>query len=212
MMLIPIKRLFVITFSLIVLTCISVLYLDRPIALFIHNYGWDSRMIFLRIFTEYLPVFILLLLAICILLKVGITFVTKIIVIVYFYITLYITMEIKTLLKLIFGRYWPKTWIKNNLSLINNNVFGFDFWHGVGNMGSFPSGHTTLTTFCVVWLIYLHPNKKWWWIILGIFVVISLIVLDYHFLGDCFAGLTLGLNLGILIIYMKQRCIVTILF
>ena len=111
----------------------------------------------------------------------------------YLYVMLKVTMEVKTGLKIIFGRYWTKTWINNNLSLIHDNVFGFNWWRGYGNQGCFPSGHSTFTAFCCVWLWYLFPRLRYLWLSLMIIMPVCLIALDYHFLGDCLAGLGLGM-------------------
>ena len=94
----------------------------------------------------------------------------------------------KTGLKTIFGRYWTKTWINHNLSLIHDGIYGFNWWHGFGNQGCFPSGHSTYTAFCCFWLYILQPRYKILWFILLVIMPLGLIALDYHYLGDCFAG------------------------
>lgn len=198
------KQLMLANLVLIFFTIIAVFYLDRPIALFMHSSGLDQIKGF-RIITEDSPILIMLFILAVILGKKQLKLKNKLVLAAYFYLGLYLTMELKTGLKIIFGRYWPKTWFNNNLSLIHNNVFGFDFWHGSGNMGSFPSGHTTYVAFCMVWLICLLPHKRYWFLGLFTIVSISFIVLDYHFLGDCIAGLIVGGNCAILSLYLEYK-------
>lgn len=175
---------------------VAVLYLDRPLALFMHNSEFD-QLFQLRYITEKLPDIMAGGIIIAIILsKTIFAWPQKIIMAIYFYVALYISMQIKDLLKIFFGRYWPKTWIQNNLSLINNNVYGFNFLHGSAMVGAFPSGHSACTAFCVMWLIRLLPKCQSGFILIGMMVPISLIILDYHFLGDCLAGIILGGDLA----------------
>lgn len=171
----------------------AVLWVDRPLALAIHHAGIDNYLL-LRHITEGLPPLMMWLLVIAALYRgwqfrwwLGIVYGG------YLYVMLKVTMEVKTGLKIIFGRYWTKTWINNNLSLIHDNVFGFNWWHGYGNQGCFPSGHSTFTAFCCVLLWYLFPRLRYLWLSLMIIMPVCLIALDYHFLGDCLAGLGLGM-------------------
>lgn len=203
---ISLKQLARINLILVVFTSVAVFWLDRPIALFMNHNSFDWIK-YQKIITENLPIFLIVFIIAVILFKSTMKFVNRLILATYFYTTLYITMEINTLLKTIFGRYWPTTWFNNNLSLIHDNVFGFDFWHGVGKMGSFPSGHTACVTFCIIWLIKLIHSKKKWFLWLWGLEPLSLIVLDYHFLGDCLAGLILGMNCAVLSIYAKRKII-----
>lgn len=175
---------------------ISVLYLDRPLALFMHKNGFD-QLLQLRYITEYLTYIIGMTVLIMIMLKKDfLGWMRKLITMGYAYGTLYITITVKNLLKIGFGRYWPKTWIHNNLSLINNNVYGFNFFHGSATIGAFPSGHSTFVLFCVIWLLRFMPEYKGAFIFMGLLVPLCLIILDYHFLGDCLAGIILGIDFG----------------
>lgn len=171
----------------------AVLWLDRPLALWVHASALDSHL-WVRQITEglpkVLPAVVIVLLALPLLLRRK--WWSALVSAVYFYAMLKLTMEIKTGLKIIFGRYWTKTWINHNLSLIHDNVFGFNWWHGFGNQGCFPSGHSTFTAFCCLWLIYAQPRYKYLWLAILVLMPVCLIALDYHFLGDCLAGLGLG--------------------
>ncbi len=61
---------------------------------------------------------------------------------------------IKEQLKFIFGRTWPETWVQNNPSFIRDGVYGFHFMHGGTAYQSFPSGHmgATCALMTVLWI------------------------------------------------------------
>ncbi|HJO93085.1 MAG TPA: phosphatase PAP2 family protein [Victivallales bacterium] len=103
---------------------------------------------------------------------------------------------IKDLLKGVFGRYWPQTYINGNLSLIGMDAYGFNFFHTGLAYQSFPSGHTCVifAAMTVVWLEY--PKLKWLAITLSICVMVGLIGLDYHFVSDVIAGMIVGITTG----------------
>ncbi|MBX9598189.1 MAG: phosphatase PAP2 family protein [Burkholderiales bacterium] len=180
------------------LSALSILFIDRDLALLVHNSGLDSNL-WLRKLTEGLPVLLLVMLVIVALFtKLQSGKLSALLLSAYVYLGLKLMMEIKTGLKTIFGRYWTKTWINHNLSLIHDGIYGFNWWHGFGNQGSFPSGHSTYTAFCCLWLYLLLPRYKAVWLILLIIMPLGLIVLDYHYLGDCLAGVALGLSFAVL--------------
>lgn len=94
--------------------------------------------------------------------------------------------------KIVFSRYWPETWIDNNISLLHGNVYGFNWFHGGNSCASFPSGHTSVTVAAMTVLSVLYPQLRWIALIIVGFVVIGLISLYYHFLSDVIAGGLLG--------------------
>lgn len=99
---------------------------------------------------------------------------------------------IKILLKYLFGRYWPLTWIDHNLSLIRNNAYGFNWLHGNALRAAFPSGHTAVTFAVMVVLWHVYPKWRWLYVTVCVAVMISLIASDYHFVSDVIAGAVLG--------------------
>lgn len=99
---------------------------------------------------------------------------------------------IKDLLKICFGRYWPKTWICHNLSLIQNNVYGFKFFHAGFANEAFPSGHTTVIAAAMASLWLLYPKYRWLYFILAALVIIGIVGTDYHFVGDVVGGAFVG--------------------
>jgi membrane-associated phospholipid phosphatase len=95
-------------------------------------------------------------------------------------------------LKFLFGRYWPETWIEDNPSLIGSDAYGFHPFHFGEAYGSFPSGHTarTFAVLSVVWLAY--PALRWPCIAVCGAVVVGLVGMNYHFVGDTVGGACLG--------------------
>lgn len=92
----------------------------------------------------------------------------------------------------VFGRYWPETWRQDNPSLIDTGTYGFHPFQRGDDIGSFPSGHAArILSFGMVWLIAIPGS----WIILAVIalpMLVSLVALNYHFVGDVIAGSVLG--------------------
>ncbi len=90
------------------------------------------------------------------------------------------------------GRYWPETWFDHNPSLIGTGTYGFHpFAHG-DDIGSFPSGHSArIVGFAAVWWIAM-PRSRALCIALAAPMLVSLVAMDYHFVGDVVAGSVLG--------------------
>jgi membrane-associated phospholipid phosphatase len=102
----------------------------------------------------------------------------------------------KNLLKYVFGRTWPETWVRNNPSLIHDGVYGFNFFHGGAGYASFPSGHTAVTcgAMSVLWIYY--PQWRALYALVVAAVVAGLIGANYHFLSDIIAGGFVGCSSG----------------
>jgi membrane-associated phospholipid phosphatase len=95
------------------------------------------------------------------------------------------------------GRYWPETWHNNNPSLIGTGAYGFHPF-GVGDdIGSFPSGHAARITafFGVFWLVL--PKGRWLYAVLAIPMLVALVAMNYHFVGDVIAGGVVGWLVGV---------------
>lgn len=103
-----------------------------------------------------------------------------------------IAYAIKDQAKFAFGRLWPETWIDNNPSWIANGAYGFSPFHGRAGWSSFPSGHMTgiSAPMSVVW--QRMPKLRGVAALLVGIVAIGLLGADYHFLGDIIAGVYLG--------------------
>lgn len=95
-------------------------------------------------------------------------------------------------LKIIFGRYWPSTWINNNPSLLRDHVYGFNWFHYGSEYASFPSGHTCVTVAIMAMLWLFYPHLRVLAVIITLLVAMGLIGLYYHFVSDVIAGGFLG--------------------
>ena len=175
------------------LALFSVICVDRNLTIMIHNYGMDAWMLRhgLRHITEGLPLALPFAYLVLISFKkptidVG----YRMVYIIYLYSLTKFTILCKQELKILFGRYWPSTWSHNNLSLIHDGVYGFDWFHGTNS--SFPSGHSTFVAIICLSLALIYPRLRYWCYALIAVMVISLVTLNYHFLGDCFAGIALA--------------------
>lgn len=94
------------------------------------------------------------------------------------------------------GRYWPETWHDDNPSLIKNGAYGFHPFQTGDDVGSFPSGHAArIVGFATVfWLAY--PRGRRWCALLAAPMLVALIAMNYHFVGDVVAGSVLGAIVG----------------
>jgi membrane-associated phospholipid phosphatase len=110
-------------------------------------------------------------------------------------VNLVVTLALAESLKFFFGRYWPGTWTHDNPSLLRDGDAGYGFhpFHrGSGEQegwyGSFPSGHTAriVSVMAVVWVAY--PRWRWLCVLVAGSVVVGLLGMNYHFVGDVIAG------------------------
>jgi len=90
------------------------------------------------------------------------------------------------------GRYWPETWHDNNPSLIGTGAYGFHPFAVGDDIGSFPSGHAArIVAFTsVLWLAL--PRGRWLYTIVALPMLVALVAMNYHFVGDVAAGGVLG--------------------
>jgi membrane-associated phospholipid phosphatase len=111
-------------------------------------------------------------------------------------VSLAVAVIIKDQLKFAFGRTWPETWTRNNLSFIRDGMYGFHPFHGGGGYASFPSGHATMicTVMTVLWICY--PGFRPVYALCMAAVAVGLIGANFHFLSDVIAGGFLGLSAG----------------
>jgi membrane-associated phospholipid phosphatase len=95
----------------------------------------------------------------------------------------------------VFGRYWPDTWIHDNPSLIGTGTYGFHPFQRGDDIGSFPSGHACrILSFAVVWIIGMPHSRtvQVLTVVLCVPMLVSLVLMNYHFVGDVVAGSVLG--------------------
>lgn len=111
-------------------------------------------------------------------------------------VALMIAIAVEWYLKALFGRYWPGTWVNGNPSLLDTGAYGFHPFHFGDWYGSFPSGHTAraFAPLSVLWIGY--PRLLFPGLAVCLSVVVGLIGMDYHFVGDTVGGAYLGLTTG----------------
>jgi membrane-associated phospholipid phosphatase len=90
------------------------------------------------------------------------------------------------------GRYWPDTWTHDNPSLIGTGTYGFHPFQRGDDIGSFPSGHACrILAFAMVWMIAI-PGSRAIAAVLCAPMLVSLVLMNYHFVSDVIAGSVLG--------------------
>ncbi len=95
------------------------------------------------------------------------------------------------------GRYWPETWHDHNPSLIGTGAYGFHPFEGGDDPGSFPSGHAARIAgfFSVFW--WMMPRGRWVYLVIALPMLVALVAMNYHFVGDVVAGGVIGALVGI---------------
>ena len=92
---------------------------------------------------------------------------------------------IANLIKLVFARWRPITWIEGD-------NFGFD-WFAMGwTRASFPSGHATTVGAAAVVFALWFPKWRWGFLALGVAIAFTRVVLVMHYTSDVIAGWVLG--------------------
>lgn len=186
-------------------TFIAVFWLDKPLFTFVnyHNLYESSGLagierLFPWLTTEYFILTIALIaFIICIRNYYKLQTGKMYLLLIYLITSLVLTIKLKVVMNLLFGRCSPKTVI-SNLCALNNGSFGFNGFSLLGGFAGFPSGHCTILAFCATWIIYAKPKISIF--IWGIMLVLicSLILTNYHFLSDCLGGCTLGYICGVI--------------
>lgn len=111
-------------------------------------------------------------------------------------ISVIFAVTIKDLLKFVFGRTWPETWVQNNPSFIRDGVYGFNFMHGGVAYQSFPSGHMTAACAIIAVLWIWYPRLRWAYAVAALIVGAGLVGGNFHFLSDVIAGAFVGISSG----------------
>lgn len=101
--------------------------------------------------------------------------------------------------KIIFGRARPGLWVHDHL-------YGF-YWFKTQNLfWSFPSGHTSVIMGVAFGLSIVFPRYLAAFILAGLLVASSRIVLHFHFLSDVLASSYLALlEIGLLLYSVRRR-------
>ena len=195
----------------VALTLIAIRWIDLPLALWIHAHGLDTHL-WMRWLLDT---------------PIAATPVAMIYLLVYVIrrrgapasraeqdwsvvsIALLVSLEVKSVLKLVFGRTWPREVMNvgapKSLSYdcvashgyVSDGIHFFNFFQGADKQYSaFPSGSTVSLLAMVIPIMIIYPRLRW---PLAIFTATSLVffvLTNTHFVGDIVAGLYVGLICG----------------
>lgn len=188
--------------AFLLLTFLAITFVDQPLALWIHQNNLD-QMLWLAHFTEnsaqLFAIFAIILIAIG---KDGFNLRQKFLLTVGIAVLLIVALYCKTELKYIFARNWPLYWLNiwAAASSPYGNSYGFHLNHVLQWQGSMPSGHTSFIGTLGFMLWYIYPNSRLTIAAYLIAVVLAIITLNYHFLGDCLAGFVIAALINMLFI------------
>jgi membrane-associated phospholipid phosphatase len=173
-------------------------FVDRPVAFFVHDHRIAS-LDGLRWLTEPPPLlqsWSPLVLAILLIRRAGGPWRRGQRVLFVACVSLIVADQFRESLGDLFGRYWPETWHNDNPSLIGTGDYGFHPFQVGDDIGSFPSGHAARIVgfVSVFWLAM--PRLRWLCAIFAFPMLIALVEMDYHFVGDVIAGSALGAVAG----------------
>jgi membrane-associated phospholipid phosphatase len=176
------------------LVILCYVFLDKPVAFFVHDHKVNKQKI-LKVMAETAMVFNALAPAILVLAAIKLAWspLNRLeTTLVAASVSLIIAVAMEYYLKFLFGRYWPETWINDNPSLIQDGAYGFHPFHFDVAYGSFPSGHTAraVAFLSVVWITY--PRWRWLCAAICTGVIVGLVGMNYHFVGDTVGGAFLG--------------------
>lgn len=97
-----------------------------------------------------------------------------------------IAFGIKVVLKWLFGRIEPRTW------LLDSNTYGFHWFGGTNGYQGFPSGHMLVLTPLFMALWHCFPRYRILYSVACFLLAGSLLAMDYHYLSDVIAGTYIG--------------------
>lgn len=189
---------------------ISINLIDRNLAYWLHVNGFDHFLV-LNNFTQNSPQIIGLFSTVILLaIPIDKSYGRKIILVVVWLILLPVALKLKTELKCIFGRNWPLFWLGGwaaNSSPFKNN-YGINFNWNSSWAGTLPSGHATFISLVSLMMVRLYPRFVSYYVACTCILIICLVCLNYHFLGDCLAGVSLAFlvnSLFIVFLYLIQH-------
>lgn len=195
-------------FITIFLVVICYFYVDKPVAFLMHHPHHKAGFSLLIYFTYLSKTIYILALPIYIIFLVRFSY-HKLRPLDYHLLvatnSVVITTYVKDQIKFIFGRTWPETWVYNNPSLLKDNVFGFNFFHGGDDYASFPSGHTAVIVAAMTVLWHFYPRWRVLYVLAVALVVTGLVGMNYHFLSDVIAGGSLGWYVAYCVIELSAK-------
>ena len=117
----------------------------------------------------------------------------------FLWLCILVPYAICCVLKMMLGRARPEL-------LFTEHLYGFYGIHFHSEFWSFPSGHTTTIMALVFGLSFLFARQTWVFMLLGILMVSTRILLTQHYLSDVLATsyITLG-EIGLLTFWLKSH-------
>jgi membrane-associated phospholipid phosphatase len=176
-------------FLLCALLCtICILYVDRPVALFVHAHQ------------EFRRVFQVMAVPSLISLPFALTYLTGYVIAgrmtwppgpaaqkyLAVCVAVLVATALKDELKWVCGRPWPFAWI-------DDGKYAFKPFIDSNLYGAFPSGHTAYISAPLLLLCRLVPRYQALWLAVIAAAMIGLVGAGYHYVGDVIAGLFVGL-------------------
>lgn len=198
---------FIIAFSVCVLTVgLCYFFVDKPVVFFLHAHGFREYSWLHWI--QKIPNVMLPLLPFA-LAYYGYKYYKKSIshfdrFILHCIVSLILISIVKYPIKYIFARHWPASFC-NNLSLLNDGVYGFSFFNIGKAYEAFPSGNAAkiFSMATIIW--YFYPRWRWLGVLLVILSVIGVVGLYYHFVSDIIGGAFLGITITVLTLKIKFK-------
>ena len=172
-------------------------WIDRPVAFFVHNHHINTFRAFRWL--TYPPPEVqnwsALMLTILVIRRAWGPFLRWQKVLLVACLSLIVADDFRISLGDVCGRYWPNTWTHDNPSLIGTGAYGFHPFQRGDDVGSFPSGHSArILSFAAVWVIAM-PGSRTVQIVAVVLcapMLVSLVLMNYHFVSDVIAGSVLG--------------------
>jgi membrane-associated phospholipid phosphatase len=131
--------------------------------------------------------------------------------------TLLVACQLKNLLKIAFGRTWPREVKDVSVSsvdtvtglasrgYVNDGIHAFHPFAGAAKpFAAFPSGSTAALIAVVVPVMLLYPRTRWPLLIYSAVSLLSFVVTNTHFVGDIIAGLYVGTTCGLVAVAIAE--------
>ena len=181
-------------FVFFMLSIVSISIFDKPLALYVHAHGFDQWPLLFHLTEDgILPLMIFSLIMLCIFPTDKLLW-KRILLVLYAVAAAYLAIWIRRRLGIICARSWPNVWAESGVygGLLGDGQFGFHFFQTTTWKGSFPSGHCVETAYICCTMFLVYNCFKCLWCIPVVAMVLAQVLQHFHFLGDCFAGIALG--------------------
>src|SRR5437899_3252430 len=187
----------IITAPCIAAVLICYFWIDRPVAFFVYRHHINSVQVFrwLTYPPPELQNWSALVLTILVVRRAWGPFLRWQKVLLVACLSLIVADDFRISLGDVFGRYWPETWTHDNPSLIGTGTYGFHPFQRCDDIVRFPSGHACrILGFATVWVIAMPRSRAVQVVVIVLCapMLVSLVAMNYHFVGDVIAGSILG--------------------